>query len=118
MVDAASPIYHMCRRDEWQAARAEGVYLGSLQDVADGFIHFSSRDQVAASAAKHRAGQDGLVLLTVDPGAVVQQTEIDWGRQTFPTLEIREMGPGIHFVQEDQPEAIGKAIAQWLDGLG
>ena len=67
MVDAAPAIYHLCRRDEWRAAVAEGEYPGSSQDAADGFIHFSSHDQVAASAAKHRAGQDGLVLLCVDP---------------------------------------------------
>src|SRR3546814_4774318 len=55
-------IYHICRRDEWAAAEAAGSYGGSLQDRADGFIHFSAADQVEASAARHRAGQDGLVL--------------------------------------------------------
>ena len=62
----ASPIYHICRRDEWQAALARGRYDGSSQDEADGFIHFSTAGQVAESAAKHRAGQPGLILLTVD----------------------------------------------------
>ena len=61
------PIYHMCRRHEWRAAQAAGRYEGSSQDRADGFIHFSTAAQVEASAAKHRAGQDGLVLLVVDP---------------------------------------------------
>jgi uncharacterized protein (DUF952 family) len=61
-----TPIFHICRRDEWQAARAQGAYRGSSQDAADGFIHFSTAEQVAASAAKHRAGQSDLVLLTVD----------------------------------------------------
>jgi uncharacterized protein (DUF952 family) len=59
-------IYHICRRAEWEAARNTGAYLGSSQDKADGFIHFSDAAQVRASAAKHRAGQDGLVLLAVD----------------------------------------------------
>ena len=64
---SAPAIYHICRKDEWTAARAAGRYDGSSQDKADGFIHFSGRDQVVESAAKHRAGQDGLVLLSVDP---------------------------------------------------
>ena len=68
--DSNQPIFHMCTRAEWQAAEAEGVYAGSSQDTADGFIHFSTRDQIAASAAKHRAGQPGLVLLTVDANAL------------------------------------------------
>ena len=61
-----SAIYHMCRREEWTAAETAGAYGGSSQDRADGFIHFSSAQQVVKSAAKHRAGQDGLVLLRVD----------------------------------------------------
>lgn len=59
-------IYHICRRDEWEAAERVGRYAGSSQDRADGFIHFSTAAQVKASAAKHRAGQSGLVLLAVD----------------------------------------------------
>ena len=63
----AEIIYHMCRREEWQAAEAAGIYRGSSQDTADGFIHFSTAAQLAASAAKHRAGQRDLVLIAVDP---------------------------------------------------
>ena len=63
-------IYHICRRDEWEVALEKGYYAGSSQDLEDGFIHFSTAKQVRNSAAKHRAGQAGLVLLTVDPNAV------------------------------------------------
>lgn len=59
-------IYHMCREEEWAAARSAGVYSGSSQDRSDGFIHFSTADQIVESAARHRAGQTGLVLLSVD----------------------------------------------------
>ena len=67
MVDPTPPIYHMCTLSEWRTAEAEGIYNGSSQDAFDGFIHFSTAAQVATSAAKHRAGQMGLVLLSVDP---------------------------------------------------
>jgi uncharacterized protein (DUF952 family) len=60
-------IYHMCRAEEWAAAVAAGAYRGSSQDRADGFIHFSTAAQIAESASRHRAGQDGLVLVAVDP---------------------------------------------------
>lgn len=81
-------IYHICKRAEWAAAGAAGHYPGSSQDRADGFIHFSAADQVAASAAKHRAGQDGLVLLTVDPAALgaALKWEASRGGQLFPHL--------------------------------
>ncbi len=58
-------IYHMCRRAEWDAGMARGSYGGSSQDAADGFIHFSTAKQLPRSAAKHRAGQSGLVLVAV-----------------------------------------------------
>jgi len=63
-------IYHMCRADEWQNAQTRGTYGGSSQDKADGFIHFSTAAQIVESAARHRAGQDGLVLLAVEAAAV------------------------------------------------
>ncbi len=65
-----APIYHICTREDWEAAKAAGHYEGSPQDRADGFIHFSTAEQVEASAAKHRTGQPGLVLLAVDPEAL------------------------------------------------
>ncbi|MDD9877744.1 MAG: DUF952 domain-containing protein [Magnetovibrio sp.] len=81
-------IYHMCRAEEWRAAAASGSYPGSSQDQADGFIHFSSAAQVRASAAKHRAGQDGLVLLSVDATALgaALKWEPSRGGQLFPHL--------------------------------
>lgn len=84
----AAPIYHICRREEWAAAEAAGRYEGSSQDRADGFIHFSAADQVVASAARHRAGQDGLVLLTVDAAALGEalKWEPSRGGALFPHL--------------------------------
>jgi len=63
---AKAMIYHICREDEWSDAVKQGIYTGSSQDKSDGFIHFSTGEQIRGSAAKHRSGQDGLVLLTVD----------------------------------------------------
>jgi uncharacterized protein (DUF952 family) len=81
-------IYHICRREEWAAAEAAGHYGGSSQDRDDGFIHFSAAGQVAASAAKHRAGQEGLVLLTVEAAALgdALRWEPSRGGALFPHL--------------------------------
>lgn len=82
-------IFHMCREDEWCEAQARGAYEGSSQDKADGFIHFSSGAQLRGSAAKHRAGQDGLVLLSVDPGKLstgALKWEASRNNQLFPHL--------------------------------
>lgn len=81
-------IFHMCREGEWLKAKAEGTYRGSSQDAADGFIHFSTRTQVVESAAKHRAGQAGILLLTVDALALGDALKWEPSRkgQLFPHL--------------------------------
>jgi uncharacterized protein (DUF952 family) len=81
-------IYHMCKAEEWHAAPEAGSYGGSSQDVADGFIHFSTSTQIVESAAKHRTGQDGLLLLMVDDSALgdALKWEASRGGALFPHL--------------------------------
>ncbi|MFM2043398.1 MAG: hypothetical protein RLY86_1974 [Pseudomonadota bacterium] len=81
-------IFHMCRAEEWADAQATGAYPGSSQDRADGFIHFSTAAQLPVSAAKHRAGQTGLLLLTVDAASLgpALRWEPSRGGQLFPHL--------------------------------
>ncbi|TAN48215.1 MAG: DUF952 domain-containing protein [Rhodospirillales bacterium] len=62
----ARRIYHLCRKEDWLEAARKGVYEGSAEDRADGFLHFSTSEQVEESAAKHRAGEEGLMLLVAD----------------------------------------------------
>ena len=81
----ADLIYHVCRREEWDDAARAGVYLGSTQDRDDGFIHFSAPNQLEESVAKHRAGQNGLVLLSVDP-ARLDSGSIRWEPSRGGTL--------------------------------
>ncbi len=81
-------IFHICRTNEWQAAIVAGSYEGSSQDVADGFIHFSTADQLSKSASIHRRGQQGLVLLSVDSGLLGESLkwEKSRGGNLFPHL--------------------------------
>ena len=58
-------IYHMCPFEAWATALTAGAYSGTAQDLADGFIHFSTAGQAAETARRHFRGQDGLVFLTV-----------------------------------------------------
>ena len=58
--------YKIIDAAEWREAVAEGAYAGSAVDLADGYIHLSTADQLTETARKHYAGRDGLMLLTVD----------------------------------------------------
>ena len=80
-------IYHVCKREEWEAG-GNAPYAGSSQDRDDGFIHFSGPGQVRESVAKHRAGQDGLVLVAVESGRLgaALKWEPSRGGDLFPHL--------------------------------
>ncbi len=99
-------IYHICQRNEWKRAQDDGSYSGSSQDRADGFIHFSARDQVEASAAKHRVGQDGLVLLAVNSTTLGEalRWEASRGGALFPHL-YGELPRGAVIAVHDLPLA-------------
>ncbi len=63
-------IYKLLDREAWTEAEAEGRFIGSPVDQADGFIHFSSAAQVRETARKHFKGVADLLILAVDPEAL------------------------------------------------
>jgi uncharacterized protein (DUF952 family) len=81
-------IYHMCPAEAWRAALAAGRYDGTEDDRRDGFLHFSTAAQLPQSARRHRAGQQGLVLVAV--AAARLGDRLRWeparGGQLFPHL--------------------------------
>ena len=81
-------IYHMCPAETWQEAVRTGIYHGTADDARDGFIHFSTADQVAESARRHRAGQPGLVLVAVESARLGARLkwETSRGGDLFPHL--------------------------------
>jgi len=81
-------IYKITPRAEWTNAQATGVFLGAPVDLADGFIHFSTADQVQETADKHFAGQTDLLLAAFEAEALGEalRWEPSRGGQLFPHL--------------------------------
>lgn len=81
-------IYKLLPTADWRAAQATGAYPGSEVDLADGFVHFSTAEQVAETAARHFAGQSGLTMLTVDGDRLGEalRFESSRGGALFPHL--------------------------------
>lgn len=81
-------IYKICPDTLWREAQHLGVFAGAPVDVADGFIHFSTADQVRETAAKHFAGQSGLVLVAIDAAKLGPSLkyEVSRGGALFPHL--------------------------------
>ncbi len=82
------PIFKICEEAAWREACGRGHYAGSADDARDGFIHLSTRAQLAATAAKHFAGRSGLVLVAVDPAGLGEalRWEPSRGGALFPHL--------------------------------
>ncbi len=81
-------IYKIFRTPEHADLVRDGSTQGAPVDRADGYIHISTADQVAQTAAKHFAGEDGLKLLALDPdvlGAALKW-EVSRGGALFPHL--------------------------------
>jgi uncharacterized protein (DUF952 family) len=81
-------IYRIVPGDVWQQAEAAGSFEGTEHDLRDGFIHFSTAAQVAATAARHYAGLDGLLLVRVNAEALggALRWEPSRGGALFPHL--------------------------------
>ncbi len=62
--------YKLLDEPAWRQWKAEGMFAGSPDDLRDGFIHLSTAEQTAATAAKYFASVDPLVLAMVDLSAV------------------------------------------------
>jgi haloalkane dehalogenase len=53
------------------------------------------------------------LLLTFDPGAIMTPPTVKWCHDHIAALDVEHIGPGLHFVQEDNGPSIGIAIASW-----
>jgi len=59
-------LYKIIAAAHWRAAEHDGIFRGSADDLRDGFIHFSTAEQVKETAAKYFSGQDDLLLISID----------------------------------------------------
>jgi uncharacterized protein (DUF952 family) len=96
-------VYKICPRALWAEAERTGVFRGAPIDLADGYIHFSTAEQVRETAAKHFAGADDLVLVAVE------------AEELGPTLKWEPSRGGALF-----PHLYGElnlSAAQWVEPL-
>ena len=61
-----SIAYKVLTADQLDALEHHGSFAGAPVDLADGYIHLSTADQLAGTIDKHFASQAGLQLVAVD----------------------------------------------------
>ena len=79
-------IYKICSKGEWTKAKKLHVFLGSEVDKRDGYIHFSSGNQVCETAELHFKGEEGLVLLEIKTDKLKIKWEKSRNDNFFPHL--------------------------------
>lgn len=84
----ADVAYKVLTADQWTAFERDGVFAGAPVDVADGYIHMSTAQQLDETIAKHFAGQTGLVIAEIDLAALDDaiRWEASRGGALFPHL--------------------------------
>jgi uncharacterized protein (DUF952 family) len=114
-----SNIYKICPRTLWQEAERLGIFRGAAIDTADGYIHFSTAEQVADTANRHFAGLPNLVLVAIDADSLgpALKWEPARGGALFPhlygvlpvnkALWVRELPVGFGGTHVFPPEVTG-----------
>jgi haloalkane dehalogenase len=57
------------------------------------------------------------LMLYAEPGAINPEPVVQWCVQNLKNLKMVNIGPGVHFLQEDNPHGIGAELAAWYGGL-
>jgi uncharacterized protein (DUF952 family) len=68
-------IIHILPRTEWERAQAAGTYRAASLN-SEGFIHFSTPEQIPHTANDYYHGQSGLVMLVCDTDKL--SAELKW----------------------------------------
>lgn len=81
-------VYKIFRRPEWDALVRDGQSDGAPVDLADGYIHLSTAQQVMETAARHFSSESDLVLVALDPAKLgdALRWEPSRGGALFPHL--------------------------------
>jgi haloalkane dehalogenase len=72
-----------------------------------------NHDRITATYDKLKASEVPLLMLVGDPGMIMRPALVEKLQTELPRLETQEVGPGMHYLQEAQPTAIGQAVNAW-----
>lgn len=83
-----STAYKVLTAGQMSALEHQGSFEGAPVDLADGFIHLSTANQLQETLDKHFAGQENLWLAAVDLEVIADSVkwEPSRGGQLFPHI--------------------------------
>lgn len=72
---------------------------------------------IEAAHATLRAADYPKLLFVGEPGALVSPDFADRFAASLKYCAVVRLVPGLHYLQEDHPDAIGRSIAGWIAGI-
>jgi len=84
----SATAFKILTAEQWAQFQADGIFHGAPVDLADGYIHLSTADQLQGTLDKHFASQDALVIVEVDLAALGDtiKWEVSRGGALFPHI--------------------------------
>src|SRR5262245_12415455 len=81
-------LYKILPASLWRDAEESGFFDETEAELAGGFIHFSTAEQIRETAQKYFAGQHGLLLIAADKNRLGKalRFEASRGGALFPHL--------------------------------
>lgn len=88
MTERPTTAYKVLTGGEMAVLERDGVFNGAPVDLADGYIHLSTAEQLTETVDRHFAGQGDLHVAAVDLGSFASSLrwEESRGGQLFPHL--------------------------------
>mgnify|MGYP000141474809 CR=1 FL=1 len=81
-------IYKVLTPNQWASFQAEGTFVGSPVDLADGFIHMSCAAQLKETMDKWYVDQSAVAVLQIKAAEINEELkyEVSRGGAEFPHL--------------------------------
>jgi uncharacterized protein (DUF952 family) len=109
-------IFHITSRSHWQQAQKLGIYEAESLE-SEGFIHFSTKEQVADTANRFFKDRSDLVLLCVNSKLVKAEIKYEEVPSVgiFPHVYGALNLDAVERVLDFQPNAEGKFVVSQLN---
>ena len=102
-----SKVFKICEKDEWENVQHGDFFEGSKIDKNDGFIHFSTSQQLMGTFEKYFKSKSQLYLLEVNTNDLDIIWEVSRNKQLFP-----------HLYEPLPVSAVAKVYKIFLDNKG
>lgn len=111
------PLGEQAMREYRLPYLAPGARLPTLQwprELPIGGEPAEAERLMADIAAFMRQTEKPTLFFYASPGVVGPAAVADWYSANLKQIETLYVGQGLHFIQEDQPEAIGRGLRDWI----